>query len=157
MSPSAGAEVEPPTPRERVIRLVIRTLGRTTEPEVPVQVCGHGQHVDRTLRRLLPPVACPVAPAMHLAHRTDGTGLNPLARQPQSFARVPVVTHLRDKAGFLGDLCHHACFFDAVSHRLLDIDVLARPQRRQRDGACMWSGVATITASMSFRFSNITR
>ena len=70
---------------------------------------------------------------MDLAHRADGAGLDPFARQAQALARVAVVAHLRDQAGFLRHPRHHPRLLDGVGHRLLHIDMLARAQRRQRD------------------------
>ena len=60
-------------------------------------------------------------------------GLEPFAGQPQPFARVAVVAHLRDQASLLGDAGHYAGLLDRVGHRLLDVDVLARAERGERD------------------------
>ena len=76
-----------------------------------------------------------------------------VSRRPSP--RMAVVAHLRHQARLLGHAGHHAGLFDRVGHRLLDVDVLARRSAASVIGACMWSGVAIITASMSRRLSNI--
>ena len=70
---------------------------------------------------------------MDLMDRADRAGLDPLADQPQALAAVAVVAHLGDQARLLGHAGHDAGFLDAVGHRLLDVHVLARPQRRHAD------------------------
>ena len=130
----AGAEIEPAAPGDADDRPG-GTAARGAAPSQRFQSRsgGHGRRVGRALEVLLPELARPVAPAVDLAHRADGAGLDPLARQAQAFAGVAVVAHLRDQAGLLGHAGHHAGLLDAVGHRLLDVDVLAGPQRGQRD------------------------
>ena len=94
---------------------------------------------------------------MYLADRADRPGLDPLAGQSQTLAAVAVIAHLRYQSGLFRHAGHDPRFLDAVGHGLFHVNVLARPQRRSVIGACMWSGVAIITASMSFCFSSITR
>lgn len=83
---------------------------------------------------------------MDFAHPANGARLNPLARQPQTFPRVPIVAHLRDQAGFAGNARHDPRFLDGARHCLLNIDSLPARNAAKVMGACMWSGVAIMTA-----------
>ena len=91
-------------------------------------------------------------------HLADGAGLEPLLHQAQALFRAALIAHLRDDLVPSGPPRSRARLADGARHRLLHVDVLAGaaspPSRSQ---ACVWSGVATRTASMSFCFSSITR
>ncbi len=75
----------------------------------------------------------PVRPRVDLADRADRPGLQPFAGEPEPFAGVAVVAHLRHQAGLAGHPRHHPRLLDRVRHRLLDVNMLAGPQRGQRD------------------------
>lgn len=129
----ARAVIKPCPPFPRMVRRMIRPRRSTAQEQVPVQAVRHGRRIGRPVDWLRPELARPVAPAMDFPDRADGAGLNQLARRPDALAAVAGIAHLRHQPGFPRDAGHHPRFLDAVAHRLLDVHMLAGPQRGQRD------------------------
>src|SRR5688572_12872708 len=50
----AGAEIAPAPPDEGQVRLVERTLGSGSEPQVPIEPIGHGLGISGSLETLRP-------------------------------------------------------------------------------------------------------
>lgn len=77
---STAAKVPPAAPFARAeVRMVGACLGGA-QPEVPVQIFGHGRCVGGVGFALgIPEFTGAVRPHMHLGDFADGTGLNPLA------------------------------------------------------------------------------
>src|SRR6185436_7857282 len=95
----AGAKIKPAPPYSWMIGRMVRPLGRCAQPQIPFEIGRNGRGVAGAVYRLFPPFARAIRPGVHLPDRTDGPGLNPFADLAETFASVPIVTHLRDEAG----------------------------------------------------------
>ncbi len=71
--------------------------------------------------------------------------------------RIDLVPHLRDDTVLLRGQRNLPSLMHRVRERLLAEDMLAERHCSQRIGACMWSGVDTITASICFPSSSTIR
>ena len=110
----AIAEIPPAVPlRSGEVDLVERPLGRGPEPQVPVEIVGHGHRFrgplgdehDVLVRlglflRLQAPG--PADPHVHLAHRADRAGLNQFDDAAIVGHAVDLGAHLRGDAGLFG-------------------------------------------------------
>ena len=116
---------------------VIGPILSRTEPQIPVQRRRDGRRVlgpchDREIR---PRIAAhgPVAPGVHLPHRTDGPIRDPFVEHPDLVGGMALVAHLGlhlGRAGRLGQLAHLA---NRMGQRLLEVDVFAVLEAGHRD------------------------
>ena len=127
----AGAVVPPPAPAERVIGGVVRPLGGGPQEQVPVEARRRVVGLGGPLDGLRPDG--PVGPVLHLAHRPDDAGLDPLADEPGAVVGVALVPHLGDDALLAGHRGQGARLGDGPGEGLLAVDVLAAPHRLHRD------------------------
>ena len=102
------------------------------QPKIPVERRGNRRRLGRTGDPLLPHAACPIGPCVDFAHVTYHASLNPLIREPRTFAGVTLIAHLRGNARSSGGLREFAAFLQCMSEGLLTINVLARANRSHR-------------------------
>ena len=100
------------------------------EPQIPVQLIGHGR------RFLGPPYALgpiylgetvqgPVGPDVHLAHRANRPIPDGLAHQAGPFGGLTLIAHLGGDLMLASGFGNHSRFINRMSQRLFTINVLA--------------------------------
>src|SRR4051812_44374334 len=122
----ADAEGQPSSPVEWMVdRMIRNVLGDRSQVKIPVQSGWNRIRAERRRQQLIdvaeaewiskwarrrrrrrraawswnalgPIHNWTVGPDVHLAHRPEDAGLNPLVHEPRAFARVALVSHLGD-------------------------------------------------------------
>ena len=110
-----------PPPDRGHVRRVVGAVGGGAEPQVPVDVAGHGRFVLGASLRAVPAAE----PHVGLADRADRPGRHEFHRPADAFRRRSLVARLGDHLVLRGRLPHHAGFLHGPSQRFLAIDVLA--------------------------------
>ena len=90
------------------------------------------------------------APGVDFLHLADRPVLHQLDRRAVLAAGVDLDAHLRDELLLAGHFGQPARLVDVVRQRLLAVDVQAALHAAMAIGACMWSGVETLTESRFF-------
>ena len=130
----AAAEVVDAAPLEGRVALVVRTVGRRAQEEVPRQPLGHRLRALGPRLALRPPSGRPVGPRMHGAHLAHHAGADHRVALPAMLLRHALRAHLRDERRLRRrHLRQLPVLVRAVRQRLLAVDVLAAVQRLHRD------------------------
>src|SRR5688572_15683389 len=115
-------------PTVRMIGLVVRPLGRRSEPEVPIQIRRNGRPIRGTTG---PPIAF-VAPDMNFPNWTDRAVLNELYAALDVAEGMGIGAMLGRYLMFRSQVRHHARLPDRMGEWLFTVDVFPRPQRPRR-------------------------
>src|SRR5262249_42036701 len=120
---SAAAEISPAAPRKGKIDVIVRTLGRWTQPEIPVEPFGNGIIYPGALNALRPEGTR--GPIVDFADGTNGAGPNPFAEKARVFGGLIADGDLCGHAGFTRDFRDATGLVNRMSERLLAKDVFA--------------------------------
>ena len=122
-----GAEGQPRAPPGGHVHGVVGPAAGRAEPEVPVQLLGHGVLLLEARQLVDGAVGAPegVAGGVHLGDLPDRPVPDPLAQRADPPRRVPLVAELRDHLGLAGGLADLANLVDRVGQGLLAVDVFA--------------------------------
>src|SRR5438552_3987022 len=148
----AASKRAPGAPARGHVSGAVRTALGRSQPQVPVQSFrnrrGFGRALHRTVSAIKPDVGLTDFANDTSPHKFDGSA--------QSTLCGTLVSHLRDNFVARGGFPHDPRFMDRPRQRLFTVDVFAKLIAATAATACVWSGVATRTASICFSIgSNI--
>ena len=127
----AVAEVPPAPPVEGMVDLLdVGPLGRGPEPEVPVEVLGHGRRGRRPQDALRPGRVHD--PRVHFGDGADDAGAQQLDRRAASIRGVALVAHLGRDLRLRRRLCQKVRLVDRMAEGLLAVDVFPHLHRHHR-------------------------
>ena len=130
MKPERVVGVEPPGLPGAVGRAEVLAMGfprRRPEPAVVVESRRHGSHRGGAARH------APDAPRVDVPQLADASVAHDLARPAEERAGALLRAELEDPPGLPDRGPQRLVLGDAQAHRLLQVDVLARPHCGQRD------------------------
>ncbi len=111
--------------REHILQIAIRPRIAETAR------CFDRRHAGRPRQPLRPIDDGPVGPHVHLVHRADDAGADPLVDEARALAGMPLVAHLGHELRILErEFAQHARLVHRGGQRLLHIDVFAGLHRR---------------------------
>jgi len=125
---------------------VVRPLRRNAEPKIPMQRFRHRVRFRRPLFQVQP-VHVAGLPRMHFLHFADGPVVNQLHSHSIGVMRLALIPHLRhDIVPLAASRIIRASCTECVNG-FWQKTCLPSAIAASAIGACMWSGVETLTAS----------